>query len=86
MPIVSRARTACGHVEACNLSRSCSRPDERREHMDRGCLAGTVRTEQTEELAGGDFEIEIVNSENVAVAFGEAGARIAAGGVGRYAR
>ena len=57
---------------------ACGGTDERGEHVDRGGLAGTVRTEQAEKLPGLDLQIETVDSERFAVALCQpARARIA---------
>src|SRR6476659_9388828 len=45
-------------VEAGDVSAAAGRCDGGREHADRGRLAGAVRTQQAEHLAGGDFEVD----------------------------
>src|SRR5437763_637229 len=47
-----------GDVEAPEARGPGGRPDRRRQHPDRGRLAGTVRAEEAEDLAGRDVEVD----------------------------
>ena len=61
----------------CWPSTSTSPPscgDEPLEDLDRGGLAGAVRAEQAEALAGAHLEVEAVDGDHVAVALHQAGA------------
>src|SRR5262249_45781801 len=57
-------------VEASNLRRAGIGLDQGGQHVDGGCFARTVRTEQAEELPGTDLQRQTVYGENLAVALG----------------
>ena len=68
------ARTATGSradVMAGDRGAARAGTNQRGQHVYRGGLAGAVRTEQAEELAGRDLELELVYGEHLAVAFGQ---------------
>jgi hypothetical protein len=54
----TRCERLCRDVEAGEPSAAGGRFDRRRQHPDRGRLAGAVRAEQAEHLAGGDLEVD----------------------------
>ena len=53
-------------VEAGDARAAAGRGDGGREHADRGRLAGAVRTEQAEHLAGGDLEVDALDGLDAA--------------------
>jgi hypothetical protein len=53
-------------VEAVQLHRAAGRTLERREHLDRGCLAGAVGAEEREDLAGSDIERNAIHGLDLA--------------------
>ena len=54
-------------VDAKDLERAAIRLAQALEHLDRGRLAGAVRTEQPEHLAAADLEGDAVDGVDVAV-------------------
>src|SRR5881398_138124 len=56
----------CGRVESVELERAARRPQQGGEHLDGGGLAGPVRPEEREDLAGSHVERDVVDSLDVA--------------------
>src|SRR5262249_6813510 len=54
-------------VEAGDPRRAARRLEQRRQHPDRGRLAGAVRAEEAEELAGTDVEVDRVDRPDATV-------------------
>ena len=53
-----------GHVEAEDPGRAFARQQQRGQDLDEGRLARAVGTEQAEELAGGDVEIDVLERDD----------------------
>ena len=53
-------------VDTADQDRTTRRHHPRRQHSDRGALAGAVRTEQSVDLTGEDLEIDHVDRDDVA--------------------
>jgi hypothetical protein len=55
------------------MARDAGRPsawaEQRAEHVDRGCLAGTVGSEEGEQLTRTDLDVEPVHRSELAKAF-----------------
>jgi hypothetical protein len=64
-------RPAGWHVEAGDARTSLVGREQRREDAHDRRLARTVGSEQTEDAAGGDLEVEPVEGDDVAVALDE---------------
>src|SRR5438094_791943 len=56
----------CGRVESVELERAARRPQQGGEHLDGGGLAGPVRPEEREDLAGPHVERDVVDRLDVA--------------------
>src|SRR5439155_26061882 len=57
----TRREWALGDIEAADQRRSAARTDRGRQHPDRRRLAGAVRPEQAEDLAGSDVEFDALH-------------------------
>lgn len=60
-----------GDLGPVDGARARGRLDEPDEHQDGGALAGAVRAEQPEDLAGGDLEAEVVHGSDAVVDLGQ---------------
>ena len=60
-----------GDVTAVEGDRAAGRLDQARDHLQRRRLAATGRTEQRNELALGDAEIDVVHGGDVAIDLGQ---------------
>ena len=67
------ARTASWGARPEDLHGAGGRSQEAEDGVDDGGLAGAVRTEEGDGLAGGDLQVQVVDGEHVAVADREAG-------------
>jgi hypothetical protein len=59
-------------VKAKDLNGAGGGSEKAGKHLDGGGFAGSVRTEEAEELAGGDGEVDVLNGGKVAETAGEA--------------
>jgi hypothetical protein len=58
-------------IVAGNLDASAGRREQRRQHLDRGRLAGSVRSQEREDLAALDGETDVVDRRDGAELLGE---------------
>ena len=61
----------CYNVKSRDGCRAAVGPEEAGEHFQRGRLAGTVRAEEADDLAGGDLQGKVVHGELGAEPLGE---------------
>ena len=58
---LARCERLLAHIEARQTGRPARRANGRGQHPDRGRLAGSVRAEQAEHLAGRDLEVDALH-------------------------